>query len=448
MPAPQPPTPDTTTAVNEVKRILPEGWAVTRVTDRTMPDGWKSESAVGLRIDGAKGADVFSIWLLPRDWIGIRAPSAAAHRGNYWAGILAGETRTTITVSTEETIPERLRALNLSTPSIVNSGWQADEKIWRGRFELAEATAERLVRAHCHAPADHDEAARSLVELGVPAASVFRRAALAGSEADRSFTVGALGYLPSPATISVLATVLRDPATPDDVRGSAAFAARTLAATELGAPLLDALALAPEMNARSHIIQALARVRHVPAGPAVHAAMRSTDNPHYKASFAEVLAVLRYRAAEGDIRALAEGPFLPGSGRFSKDAEADIRQKARLALLRLVGDWGASKGGLSLLLVAPKEATVGGAIDASFYIEHESDDAAVHGVAFGGAFVIEGLGAKPNMEPDGIFTTDPSVMWKGTRDLGEWLRAPGTYRVRYEAGGASSNTVTVVVKKR
>lgn len=440
-------SPSEVASVTEVRGILPEGWVITRVTARTIPDGWHSESATGLRIDGQKGPERFSLWILPRDWIGIRKPGSTDARANYWAGILSGEKRTTITISSEATIPEKLRELGLSTPSIVNNGFAEDEKVWEGRFEMAEATAERLIRAHCSDQAAHDEAALSLVELGVPAASVFRRSALVASEGSRSFSITALGYFRGPATVTVIATLLRDPSLPDRLRGYAAFAASGLAAPELGAPLLDALALTKSLDAQRTIVEGLARLRHAAAGPKVLVAMRAANHPDYKARFANALAMLRYRPAEAEIRALAEGPFVPGSGKFTREDEESVRAKARLARIRLMGPWGAPAGDLSLLLVGPKEAKRGNPMQGTVYVEHTSDDVESHSTASSGRFFVEGLGFTRNMDPpNGLSTTDPLVMWRFERDLGEWLKNPGTYKIRYEAGGAVSNTVTVVVK--
>lgn len=474
LPEPLSLTPEETTTVAEVRALLPEGFTITGTSPKTVPDGWVSESATGLRIDGQRGADRFSVWILPRDWIGIRTLSKASKpdprsRASYWAGILSNERRTTIAVSTEPQVPEKLRGLSVTTPSIVNGGWGAGEKIWRGRVDVAEATAERLIRGHVAdlesrsqevvGEAIESEAARSLIELGVPAPSVFRRASVAGEEGERSFVVGALGFFPSPATTTVLATVLRDPTTPSRVRASAAFAARTLGAPELGDPLLAALELsnAQDLDTQSHVVRALARIRYLPAGPRVLKAMRALDNPHYKAQFGEVLAVLRYRPAEPDLRALAEGPFVPGSGRFTKETEESIRAVARLALIRLLGEWGPKQNGLSLLLVAPKEGVLGKPLEVKVYVEHEGDDPSSHGVALGGTFLADGLGpfsSPPAM--NGMFTTDPTVMWTASRDLGPWLATPATpatpvtsrtVRVRYEAGGARSNSVTISLKK-
>src|SRR5262249_53260266 len=158
-------------------------------------------------------------------------------RPNYWDGILAGDKRTTITVSTEGTIPDLLRRLHLSTPSIVNSGFAEDEKVWRGREGVAEATAERLISAHCQDGAARDEAAYSLVVLGIPAPGVFRRAAEKGGGEGRSMSISALEYFPGEASTAVISTLLRDPALSDRDRGYAAQVAGKFGATELGAPL-------------------------------------------------------------------------------------------------------------------------------------------------------------------------------------------------------------------
>ena len=67
-----------------------------------------------------------------------------------------------------------------------------------------------------------------------------------------------------------------------------------------------------------------------------------------------------------------------------------------------------------------------------------------------GSLTAEEAGYPPHVDPylNITFTLDPSVLWKRELCCGEWPAAPGTYRLRYEAGAALSNTVTVVVKAR
>ena len=250
------------------------------------------------------------------------------------------------------------------------------------------------------------------------------------------------------AQIAALTESLRDPALSDRARGDVAYAARMLAARELGPPLLDALGLTRDLETRKLIVQGLASSRHVEAAPAVLAALLAADDARIQGHFSVALAMFRYRPAEPAIRALAEGPFPRGTGPITREGEARIRAQARLSLLRLVGDWGAPAEGLSLLLVGPDEAIVSEEIRATVYAEHERNAAWIFGVATTGRFFVEGVGHTVPMPPylNVTFTRDPSVLWKREICCGEWPAAPGTYRLRYEADAVLSNTVTVVVK--
>lgn len=83
-------------------------------------------------------------------------------------------------------------------------------------------------------------------------------------------------------------------------------------------------------------------------------------------------------------------------------------------------------------------------------MEHERGPSRLFDAATTGRFFVEGVGYTPHMAPylNITFTLDPSVLWKREIRCGEWPAAPGTHRLRYEAGAARSNTVTVVVKAR
>lgn len=446
--APGPTEPGKATLADRLKSILPDGWSVAQTASNVVPDGWISDSATGTLLEGRRGADTFRVWFLPRDWIGVRKPDPARRRPNYWDGILAGDEHTTITLSTESTVPDLVRKLGMSTPSLVNGGWGEAERVFRGHFSAAEAEAERLIAARCPDRASRDEAAYSLVVLGIPAASVFRRAALEGTGDAREMSISALSHFPGDATVATVAAVLRDPATPDRARGYAGQVAGDLAAKELGPALLDALGLARDTDTRDRVILGIAGVRYAPAGAAVEKAMEDTDSPHAKARFAWALAVLRHRPAAPAIRRLAEGPFPTGTFKLTKDAEEDIRARARLALLVLTGDWGAPVDGLRFHLEAPAEKVAGAPIQVVIHVENVSDEAQSYFGAMEGKIVIDDRPHDRRMGPaDGPDTLRPNAVWQSTEDLSAWIKAPGTYRVRYEKGAARSNTVTVVVNK-
>jgi len=63
--------------------------------------------------------------------------------------------------------------------------------------------------------------------------------------------------------------------------------------------------------------------------------------------------------------------------------------------------------------------------------------------------VPRGLSEAPNEERirGGIRLPHSNAVWKSAEDAGAFIHAPGTYRVPYENGPASSNTITVVVSR-
>jgi hypothetical protein len=433
--------------VDALASILPAGWAITRTTRDVVPDGWISERASGLLVEGAKGGDAFRIWFLPRDWIGIRRLDPKRGRPNYWEGILARDDYTTITLSSEDTIPDLLRRLGLRSASIVNSGWDAAERVWRGRFEVAEATAERLIAAHCPDQAARDEAAYSLIVLGVPAASVFREVALAGSGDGKGLSISALSHFPGAATVAVVAALLRSPGTSARDCGYAGMVAGNLRDPALGPPLLEAFRLSRDGDTRSRVRLGLAELRYAPAGDALLEAMNATDNPHYKADFADALGSLRHRPAVPAIRALAEEPFSAPESKLAGGFQDSIRHTARMALLKLTASFGPPADGVRFLLEGPKEAAAGVPVVVTLQVENVSDRVQSYFDAVGGTFVVDGVAhARQDGPTDGMDSLHPNAVWHSTEDLAEHLKAPGPHRVSYTRGAGVSNTLTIVVR--
>ncbi len=435
--------------VRALERILPAGWTITRTAPDVVPDGWVSEHAAGLLVEATRGHDTARVWFLPRDWIGIRRPDPARTWPNYWEGILSDDDVTTITVSTEETIPDLLWRSHLSTLSIVNSDWDAAERVWRGRFDQAEAAAERLVAAHCRSPAALDEAAHSLIVLGVPAASVFRRVAAGGSGEGQRFSISALGHFPGDATVAVLAAVLSSPSTSEDARGSAGFAAGRLRAAALGPPLLEAFRLSRDVDARCLLVGGIAELRHAPAGDTLLESMAATEDLCFQATLADTLAILRHRPATAAIRALAEGP-VPAAWPGAPEAFDDfVRSKARTALLRLTGDWGAPAEGVRFLLEGPARVEAGEPVVVTLHVENVGDAVQSYFRALEGAIHIDGVARVRRPGPcDGFDSLYPDALWSTPEYLDEWLRAPGPHRVFYERGAGRSNVLTIVVAER
>src|SRR5258706_7242744 len=169
--------------------VLPRGAIIVATAQGTTPDGWFGEPAA-LELEGRLDDDKFTIWVLPRDWVGIR--TTPTEQVNYWDGILANADATTITTSTESTIPEALRKLQMSTPSLVNSGWFEAKRVWKDRFADADRQAAELIAANARDRSARDAAAYSLVVLGVPAAEVFRTAAVEAAGDAKVFAIDAV----------------------------------------------------------------------------------------------------------------------------------------------------------------------------------------------------------------------------------------------------------------
>ena len=409
-----------------VGKVLPPGAAITRVS-RGVPDGWVSDVA-GIRLDGA----AFTVWVLPRDWIGIRTHHD--DHANAWDGILANAEAVTITAATDPAIPQAMRALDMSTPSLVNGGWFAANKFWTGRLD--EAKVAKLVADHCPDQAARDEAASSLIVLGVPAAGVIRDAAVNAVSRDaQSFAISALANLPGADTDRALVTILADRATGDAQRGYAAQAAAQLAGN-FGPALATALPLATSSDTRTKIIRALARLRYTDAAPAILAAMRADTNPYTKTEYGTALATLRHAPAIAELTAVISAPF-PPTVTFSPQSETDIRERARRALFVLTGTWGAPAGGRRLAIVPASGTHV------TLYAENVGDADLSYFDTVLGTWTIDGTDLpRTPTDIDGIDSFPPTAVAATDEDL---PLARGTHRVHYTAGGAVSNELTITV---
>ena len=110
--------------------------------------------------------------------------------------------------------------VGITTPSLVNSGYPLGMEIFGSKLQVANQTAEGLVKEHCTTKAQLAEAAHSLIVLGVPAKSVIKRAA---TEMPDGFFSSALGLLGGSDSIDTLCQLVADPRTNDDARKKAAM---------------------------------------------------------------------------------------------------------------------------------------------------------------------------------------------------------------------------------
>lgn len=136
-----------TAFVAKVKAVLPE--LTVKLSGRnSVPDGWETFDKVGVFVEGEIKSKPFKIWLLPKDWIGIRIEDADKQHPVYWEGVLEGafegERYKTITDCEDEVVHQAIsKGLSMYTESLVNGGWHNTTNVFKDRAD--EATERRSV---------------------------------------------------------------------------------------------------------------------------------------------------------------------------------------------------------------------------------------------------------------------------------------------------------------
>jgi hypothetical protein len=358
--------PDPTKLTQAVKKVLPAGWKVTRTQANVTPEDWETfMPRAGFLVEGSNGKDTFRIWFVPRDWVGIRKLPSKPRGPFYREGILLGTYCKTITAASDGTFCARARHLfapnSRSTPSLCNGGYYEAMKIFRGKFDQADRTARELIQRHCKTPEQFAEAAHSLVVLGVPARTVFLRAAREVQGMDRDLFCSVLGSMGGKDAIGVLCELVTDARLEDQRRKYAAMALRHHTDRRIGPALHTALKQLREEDPLSTVVRTLVRVGHTVAAPDMLTAFRRIENSYYKAEVAQALAAFRHRPAIPDIRRFVES-FRSNNQKPPAAAE--------LALLLLTGDWGTPGASYRLHISAPAEAVLGQKLMLRIHVEN------------------------------------------------------------------------------
>jgi hypothetical protein len=444
-----------------VRKALPQGWAVTGTTPAATPPDWHTDSLkAGFAVSGRNGPQTFTIYFLPADWIGIRKVPNAAPRHTYWEGILVGDGLVTITASSDLWFHEGFQRNSpwRSTPSLTNGGFWRTQQVFFGRRKAIDATALALVHQHCRTPAEFAEAAHSLVVLGVPAKSVFLRAAREVEGMGKDLFCSALGRIGGADAVDAICDVLADPRVPDHQR---MYAAMALGHQAVGPGVLPALrAAARQMKSWEPMTKVLAALTvrgDARAAPDLLVAFGRAEDDMIKAEIAHALAGLRCREA------------LPVVRRFADDlkrravTDKKIRWLARwgdLAVLRFTGDGGGVPGpNARYFLLPPDELKVGEAMTLRIVAENISNQWQhdEHDPELG--LVVDGRQVKvPNPPPPGGGPVlvlggglmvppqlGPGMVKTVTYDLSRVIKTPGRHTVQYSTPAAKSAVITIFV---
>jgi len=101
--------------VKSLQAVLPAGWVVAEPVMIRTPEEWNTRDNRGFEVSARIGDKAFRVWLVPRDWIGIR--QARQNRARYLYSILDGPDFKLILDDRLSPLEESLSRLRLNFPS-------------------------------------------------------------------------------------------------------------------------------------------------------------------------------------------------------------------------------------------------------------------------------------------------------------------------------------------
>jgi hypothetical protein len=439
----------------QLKAALPRGWVVTGTAAAVTPPDWHSdEPRAGFVVKGKNGTDTFTVYFLPRNWVGIRKVPNTAPRQTYWEGILTDGSVLTITSSTDLQFPLQFEKASpwRSTPSIVNGGFDEAQRVFRGRRARVDSAAAALVRRHCKTPAEFAEAAHSLVVLGVPARSVFLRAVREVVDPEKELFCSALGHFDGSDVIDALCTVIADPRIRDYTRKYAVYALRGRTGPKVVSALRAASCQITSQETMDVVLRALTVRCDTEATPDLLTAFGRTRDDGIKVQVAHALAGIRGRDA------------LPALERYAADCKRRsltdpklqwTAQWAQLAVRRFGDDGDVPGEAVRYFLLPPDQTRLGRKMNLTIVVANTSNEWQFEEREPELALLVDDRRVKmPPPPPAGqIFffgripqpTLGPGLLQTMTYDLASVIKTSGSHTVQYVRGNARSAPITVKV---
>jgi len=433
--------------VERLRSVLPPGWTITQTAMNRTPDDWYTLDNRGFEIDGKNGEHVFQLWFLPKDWLGIRQTRPNRLRLVYWEGVLVGQDFKTITNTDQAPVQEALQRLSMSTPSLVNGGWHLAEIVFKDRLPQVDSQTQALVSRYCKDKPCRDEAAYSLIVLGVPAHSITLDCAEHAMGKAQEFCVSALGYWKGSQSVRVLNDVVSNPASSSRVQKYAAIALEWIADPSSGPALLKSLRTISFSEAAAQVAEALGRIHYELAAPEILARMaREPHDAFRQAQYAKALASLRYKPAVPAIEQLCKTTTFSADWILQQQRDTYIGWLPEIALMRLIAPWGRPANGIRLLLLPPESSALPGPIRVAAAIENEGDrDLDILGTP--GDVIVDGK-TYDHTDPvmmDGNYTLRVNDVDVHAIDLSGLIANPGLHRIEYRRGTTTSNQLTLQI---
>jgi len=431
--------------VQHLRTVLPPGWSITATSLNGTPDDWYTLDNRAFEIDGKSGEHLFHIWFLPKDWVGIRRIGATRPRLVYWEGVLMGRDFKTITNTDQVQVHQAVQRLDMSTPSLVNGGWPEAQALFGDRMQEIDGRARSLIDRFCSDRPCKDEAAYSLIVLGVPARSAALDCAEHATEKAQGFCVSTLGYFGGQDSVGALSNVITNPLTPPQVQKYAAMSLNSIADASSGPALLRAFNLILWPEAAEQTAEALGRIRYAPAASAILSRMqKEAPEAPQQVYYARALASLNYQPAVPAIEKLCKSSTVYGDWILEKQQRQYSGWVPEVAFMRLTAPWGQPSNGVRLLLL-PASGAVADRKRVVVVIENAGDrDMNILGPP-GGELIVDGTRYqyRDPVIMDGNPTLRVNDVAAHAIDLSGLIRSGGTHSVEYQLGTARSNRLTV-----
>jgi hypothetical protein len=365
----------------------------------------------------------------------------------YWEGVLMDRDFKAITNTDQVPVQQAIQRLDMNTPSLVNSGWYEAQTFFKDRMSEVDSRAQSLVNRFCDNRPCKDEAAYSLIVLGIPARTVTLDCAEHSTEDAQGFCVSALGYFGGRDSVRVLGDVISNPLTSPRVQKYAAISLNSIADVSSGPALLRALSVISWPEATEQAVEALGRIRYAPAAPAI--LLRMQNEPReapQQAYYANALASLHYEPAVPTIEKLCKNPTFDGDWLLKEQRGQYLGWVPEIALMRLTASWGQPSNGVRLLLLPSESAAPPGQAVVAV-VENVGDrDLDILGPP-GGDVIVDGTKYKQR-DPvimDGNITLRVNGVAAHAINLSGLITSSGTHYVEYQLGTAKSNKLTVQV---
>jgi hypothetical protein len=433
--------------VRRVRDALPQGSTITRTELNRTPDDWYTFDDRGFEIDGKNAEHSFQIWFLPKDWLGIRQNKPNRMRTVYWEGVLMGREFKTITNTDQVSVQEALQGLDMHTPSLVNGGWYEARAVFKDRMTEVDGRAQGLTTHFCKDRSCVDEAAYSLIVLGVPSVTLTLDCAERASENARGFCISALGYMGGQESVRVLGNVISHPLTSPQVQKYAAMSLNAIADPSTGPALLRALRTISWQEAAEQTAEALGTIHYEIAAPEILSRMkREPPDARQQVYYARALASLRYKPAVPVIEQLCKTTKLSGDWILKEQQNGYLGWVPEIALMRLTSPWGQPSDNIRLLLLPSENPPIGNQIRVVAVIENVGDrDLNILGPP-GGDVIVDGTKShRDSVVMDGNITLRVNDVAAHAVDLSGLIADGGPHRVEYQLGTAVSNELIVQV---